>query len=123
MTFRFDFVRCFVAASAAAMASALTLLPIERAAAADADAAPPPSVTVHFDRHELSTHSGTRAVYERLATAARAVCPTVDTRDLAAYEQSRKCRRVALEHAVQAIDDARLTTLLASQTSEASELR
>ena len=55
-----------------------------------------PETTVHYNFRDLATDRGTHALYERIVSAARAVCPGYDSRDLGAYADSRQCQRQAL---------------------------
>ena len=68
---------------------------------------------VYYNALDLSSEQGTQALYQRLVSAARAVCPGYDSRDLAAYADSRACQRAAVARAVVQIGDARLASVQA----------
>lgn len=70
-----------------------------------------PSITVRFDPQSLETDSGARAVYRRLETAAKAVCPDpVQSRPFASRAVEH-CREQAVARAVHAIDSPRLAEI------------
>lgn len=70
-----------------------------------------PQTAVYYSMLDLSTDQGTHALYRRLVSAARAVCPGYDSRDLAAVAQSRACQRDAVARAVVQIGNARLASV------------
>jgi UrcA family protein len=106
---------------AAGTATALMLFATQRACA-DSDVTPP-SETVHYSAQDLATSSGTRALYVRLASAARAVCPKAETGDLATFKASRRCQHQAMSRAVQTIDATQLTQMLAATGSQSESSR
>lgn len=68
---------------------------------------------VYYNALDLSSDQGTHALYQRLVAAARAVCPGYDSRDLAAYADSRACQHAAVARAIVQIGDARLASVQA----------
>jgi UrcA family protein len=72
-----------------------------------------PSVTVSYRDLNLATDQGTKALYARIVSAARAVCGAdeVDIRDLGALSSERSCERQAIEHAVSDVHSARQAAL------------
>lgn len=86
----------------------------------EASAAPAPdasaSATVRYDDLNLATEQGTLALYRRIVAAARAVCPSEDTRDLMAVELSRRCQARAIDSAVRDVHSSRLAALRSSET-------
>src|SRR5512146_178932 len=80
-------------------------------AAAAQPAAAAPQTTVHYSFRDLSTEQGTRALFERIVSAARTVCPEYDSRDLGAFAYSRECQRQAVARAVREIGNARLAAV------------
>ena len=54
------------------------------------------SLIVKYDRQSLATESRVLALYRRLASAARQVCPNETTRDLARLAAVRRCREESL---------------------------
>jgi UrcA family protein len=70
-----------------------------------------PQTAVYYNLVELTTDTGTHALYKRLVSAARTVCPGYDSRDLAAVAGSRVCQRKAVARAVMQIGNARLASV------------
>jgi UrcA family protein len=70
-----------------------------------------PQATLHYSARDLTSEQGTRALYQRIRTAARSVCPGWDSRDLAAVAASRECQRRAVTRAVGQIGNARLAAV------------
>jgi UrcA family protein len=96
---------------AALIASACLLLPAQHARAEGAQQVP--TVTLRYNPNDLATQAGTRQLYTRLVMAAREVCPTVA--GMNGYALADACRRQALAQALQQINDARLTQLVAAK--------
>lgn len=67
--------------------------------------------TVYYSLHELATEQGTRALYQRIVTAAQAVCPAGDPRDLESFSSSRDCQRAAVARAIVQIGNGRLAAV------------
>jgi len=86
-------------------------------AAAGQPAADVPQTSVSYNLLDLSTDNGTRTLYARIKSAARAVCPTYDSRDLAAFAESRQCQREAVARAITQIGNARLAAVHARATT------
>lgn len=97
-----------VAAIGTLSAAALLASPAASAAQPAADA---PQTTVYYSFLDLSSDQGTQALYRRIVSAARTVCPASDTRDLAAFAASRECQRAAVSRAVNQIGNARLAAV------------
>jgi UrcA family protein len=82
-------------------------------AAAASPAADVPQVSVPYSALDLATRAGTEALYQRIARAARSVCPAYDSRDLEAFAASRECQRQAVARAVRQVGNSHLTALQA----------
>ncbi|HVS77689.1 MAG TPA: UrcA family protein [Steroidobacteraceae bacterium] len=104
-----------LAAVGALATAALLASPAIASAAQPADAAP--QTVVHYSLRELATDRGTRALYERIVSAARRVCPGNDSRDLADFAASRQCQRQAVTRAIHQIGSPRLAALHMQATS------
>jgi UrcA family protein len=107
-----------LAAAAGALAAVLALSVLTGAAfAADATGAPTnadvPGVVVRFAPQSLQTERGTQEVYRRIVSAARAVCPDDNTRDLHAFSVARECQKAAVARAVARIHHTRLAEMAA----------
>ncbi|HEX8755831.1 MAG TPA: UrcA family protein [Steroidobacteraceae bacterium] len=74
-------------------------------------AAEAPQTIVYYSSRDLASDQGTRALYERIVSAARTVCPESDSRDLAAFAASRECQREAVSRAIHQIGSARLAAV------------
>lgn len=100
----------------AAVLGAMAALLIGIAMVPAASAAPideTPSLVVQYDPQNLATDSGARAVYAKIASAARQVCPGDSSRDLRAIFDARKCRQEAIARAVNQIHQPRLVEIAA----------
>ena len=95
-----------LAAVGALTATALLAPPVAGAAPRPVTGAP--QATVYYSAHELATDRGTQALYQRIVSAARSVCPRYDSQDLTAYAYSRKCQRQAVARAIRRIGNPRL---------------
>ena len=75
-----------------------------------------PAVHVRYGDLNLASDQGTKVLYARIVTAARAVCHAgeVDIRDLGALSSERSCERQAIEHAVSDVHSAKLAALAAA---------
>ena len=105
-----------LAAAAGAVAAVLAFSALTGAAfAADAPAAAAdvPTVVIRFDPQSLGTERGTQDVYRRILSAARAVCPSDDTRDLQTLNVARQCQKAAVARAVAKIHHQRLADIAA----------
>jgi len=63
------------------------------------------SVQVTYADLDLTTVEGSQALYRRIATAARHVCPTADGRNVTAVSISQQCQKTAIENALQAVKE------------------
>lgn len=90
---------------------AAALLGSPATARAAQPAAAAPQTTLYYSFRDLSTDQGTHALYERIVSAARSVCPGYDSRDLSDYANSRQCQRQAVAHAIEQIGSARLAAV------------
>lgn len=70
-----------------------------------------PSIAVQYSAADLSTKDGASKLYERIALAAREVCPKYDSRDLIAFSSSRSCQRQVIASAVEEIGSHRLAAV------------
>lgn len=102
--------RALLALAAGALATAAFLASPTTAAAAQ-PAVDAPQVAVHYSFRDLSTDQSTRALYQRIVTAARSVCPEYDPRDLTAFVASERCQRQAVAAAIQQIGNWRLAAV------------
>lgn len=100
--------RTLAAMGALAMAAALASPTIASAAQPSAAV---PQTTIYYSFRDLATDRSTRALYERIVSAARTVCPAYDSRDLGAYADSRECQRQAVARAVRQIGNGRLAAV------------
>ena len=100
------------AVAAAALATAALLgSPATASAAQPAATAAAPETTIYYSFRDLSTDRATHALYDRIVSAARSVCPGYDSRDLTDYSNSRQCQRQAVAHAIEQIGSARLAAV------------
>jgi UrcA family protein len=76
-----------------------------------------PSVMVQYSALDLNSDEGARNLYRRITTAARAVCPEADQRDLGGFAQSKACRSEAIARAVRDIHSPRLAALNSARTT------
>ena len=98
----------------AALAACLLLGSLGLAQAATSDT--PPAVTVSYGDLDLSTAAGAKALYERLASAARMVCPGEFSPDLKQVAGYYTCRREAIARAVSRINSSQLAALVANHS-------
>ena len=80
-------------------------------AAAGQPVAAAPQTSVYYSFRDLASDQSTRALYERIVSAARTVCPGYDSRDLADFAASRECQRQAVAGAIRQIGSARLAAV------------
>jgi UrcA family protein len=95
----------FGAITAAALLAAPTL------ASAGQPTADAPQMIVYYSFADLSTDRGTHALYERIVSAARTVCPGSYSPDLAKFAASKQCQQEAVAHAIAQIGNARLAAV------------
>jgi UrcA family protein len=74
-----------------------------------------PSVTVQYSALDLTSDDGARILYRRIASAAQAVCPAADPRDLNGFARSKSCRSEAIARAVRDIHSPRLAALYSAR--------
>ncbi|MGH8302584.1 MAG: UrcA family protein [Steroidobacteraceae bacterium] len=103
--------RALVAVAAIGALTAAALLASPAAASAAQPAADSPQTTVYYNLLDLSSDQGTQALYRRIVSAARTVCPADDSRDLAEFAASRECQREAVSRAIHEIGSARLAAV------------
>ena len=75
-----------------------------------------PSVVVKYNEQSLATDEGVYALYRRITTAARRVCPDAGTRDWGLRAQVEQCRNEAIARAIRKIDNPRLAALHAAHS-------
>jgi UrcA family protein len=73
-----------------------------------------PSVVVTYTDLDLATDSGNQALYQRIAAAARQVCPAEATRNLKQFSASRACQATAIKQAVDEVSSPRLAAVRAA---------
>lgn len=66
---------------------------------------------VYYSWRDLATEKGTRALYQRLVSAAREVCPGYDSRWPDQIAASKECQREAIARAIGSIGNARLAAI------------
>jgi UrcA family protein len=93
------------ALAAAALSGSSTI------AAAAEPALEVPQTTLHYSLRDLSTDQGTRALYQRIVSAARSVCPGWNSLDLDEFAASTECQSAAVARAISEIGNARLATV------------
>jgi UrcA family protein len=76
-----------------------------------------PSVAVQYSPLDLTSDEGARILYRRIASAAQAVCPEADSRDLDGFARSKSCRSDAIARAVRDIHSPRLAALYSARTT------
>lgn len=70
-----------------------------------------PAVTVNFSDLDVAHAPGVETLYQRLRTAAKAVCGAKDTRNLNQVQEWRTCYKQALDGAVEKVNIDRLDEL------------
>jgi len=87
------------------------------AGAARLDSDGVPSVVVKYSEQSLATDQGVYALYSRITSAAKQVCPADDnTRDLKRQSLIKECRNQAVARAIRQIDNSRLAALHAAHS-------
>ena len=76
-----------------------------------------PTRVVSYGDLNISTDAGALALYQRLATAARKVCPLEDSRDLVRIASINRCRTDAVARAVHDINSPRLAAVYAGRSN------
>jgi len=88
-------------------------------AAADLDPAHAArSQVVAYDDLNLANPKGVQGLYERITSAAKAVCDIGNSRSFALLEYRRACVAQAVEHAVNAVGRPQLTALYQARTGQ-----
>lgn len=80
-------------------------------------AADAPSVAVRYDDLNLSTTGGVNKLYQRIAAAARQVCPDVYSRDPHVALAGQHCQAAAVAKAVSEVHNSSLAMLHAARVS------
>lgn len=70
------------------------------------------SVVVKYHDLDVRTDQGAATLYRRIATAARRVCPDIDSRSLNDKAAGWACRDHAVNNAVAAVNSPQVSTLL-----------
>lgn len=92
-----------------AMLSSMAAAP---AVATDRAAHESPQTVVRYDDLDLTTDAGARALYERIADAARRVCPDDNgVRDLVRTRNARVCRDTAIARAIEDMGNEKLAAI------------
>ncbi|MFI4889374.1 MAG: UrcA family protein [Steroidobacterales bacterium] len=99
--------------AAAAWIATAALAPAAQAAPAD----DVPSVVIKYDANQAATERGALELYARLVYAARQVCPSDDTGNLARVALARQCQKDAVARAVNQIHERRLVEIAAARSS------
>jgi UrcA family protein len=76
-----------------------------------------PSAVVNYGDLNLATEAGARTLYQRLAVAAKQVCPIEEARSLGEVAQSHACRAEAIARAVRQVNSPQLAALSAARTN------
>ena len=76
-----------------------------------------PTIVVKYDAQSLDSADNARALYRRLESAARLVCPSDSTRDLAHDAAARSCQKESILRAVRQINNPRLAQLLVNNVA------
>jgi UrcA family protein len=75
-----------------------------------------PQVHVKYADLNVDSAAGATVLYQRIRAAANEVCPTSDTRDLAAQSAAKACRTHAIAEAVAAVRNPSLTRVYETKT-------
>jgi len=75
-----------------------------------------PSIVVDYRDLDVSTQEGTLALYRRLVSAAKKVCPEENIRDLSMLVLSKACQTQAIERAVHTINSPQLAEIYAARS-------
>lgn len=83
-------------------------------------AAPPQDVhfiDLHFSDLDLTRNAGAAVLYQRIETAAKTVCASLDARDLASQMRFRGCVETAIGLAVAKVDRLAFTAYCKARTN------
>jgi UrcA family protein len=72
-----------------------------------------PRIAVAYGDLDLSSDAGTRVLYNRIKSAANAVCPYANAQDLKQISIHRTCREAAINRAVGEVNNPQLVALRA----------
>ncbi|HEY6926525.1 MAG TPA: UrcA family protein [Steroidobacteraceae bacterium] len=72
-----------------------------------------PQVVVSYGDLDLSSSDGVRELYQRIASAAREVCPYANAREIGQVALNRSCRNEAISRAVRDVRSPQLVALRA----------
>lgn len=102
------------------MIARIVALGLMSAAAAVSQAAPSanadvPSIRVHYEDLDLSTEEGALRLYQRIAGAAKQVCPAQNPLDLSGLAVARRCISTAMARAVAEVNNPQLAKLTAQR--------
>jgi UrcA family protein len=86
-------------------------------ASADSNQAPP-QVTVKYGDIDISNPQGAAALYARIRSAAKAVCPRLDERELERIAQAQACIDHAISTAVAHVNAPALSEVYAKNTGK-----
>jgi UrcA family protein len=75
-----------------------------------------PSIVVKYSDQSLATDDGAYALYRRITSAAKRVCPDASTKDLSRLAKAEQCREDAVARAIRQIDNSRLAALHAARS-------
>jgi UrcA family protein len=75
-----------------------------------------PSIAVKYSDQSLATDDGAYALYRRITSAAKRVCPDSSTKDLSRLAKVEECRDQAIARAIRQIDNSRLAALHAAHS-------
>jgi len=89
-----------------------TVLGVAQAATSTDDVA---KVAVYYGDLDVSTSAGASTLYQRIANAARQVCPYEDAVELDRIVFNQKCRREAIARAVRDINSPQLALVYANR--------
>ena len=101
------------AAALLALAASFGALPSASAATPDDSVA---AITVRYADLNLWTEAGSKALYQRIAYAAKQVCPADDMRDLSRLVVARACQQAAIERAVRLVNNPQFAATYAAAT-------
>jgi len=107
---------CTAALAALGVLTTATLLTSSSASAA-VPSADGLQTNVYYTFQDLASEHGTRALYRRIVSAARTVCPGYDSSDLDVVAASKECQRNAIARAIGQIGNARLAAIDARESS------
>ena len=100
----------------AALAGAVCVLSLPRAATAAQPETTAPRIVVHYGDLDLTTQAGAEELYRRIAQAAHDVCPRPG-RALTSLMATQACRRDALARAVDSMHNGMLAQVRAARLS------